>query len=444
MKKILLPLITSAFITSAFAVDYTIIGSGLWYNSAIWQGGTAPVATDPSSAIDNLSFTQPTTVVKLTGDNSGKYYVKNFVGSTSQSQTIRFVTNSEHQNERFANITGNENYRVNFIWGATEAELAARTVSGLSVTGNSPFWTYVTDKSTSTTTYKYANVTVNSIMLTDNLVLDNTTLNLSSVKLARGGSNSFTSITLKNGSVVNLNSNKHQYNVSKYIQINTGTSFISNNNATLKVSDYINLDGELNWTGEKGSLIVANKIRFNGGTLRLTGSEVLTKTALSDSKPDITAISLNNYGNSRIELGGNESFDYIAQTLQKSGSKYVDTVRQFTFKLHEDTTLLSINKLYNSLNNDYVGALGGTGTNSDGSTYTWDIQYIFEDFSNGVVRIAQALTDEELTHFYADGWENFTQNSDGFLYATAVPEPAEIAIAFGVIALAFAYYRRRK
>jgi len=191
-------------------------------------------------------------------------------------------------------------------------------------------------------------------------------------------------------------------------------------------------------------LIVANKIRFNGGTLRLTGSEVLTKTALSDSKPDITAISLNNYGNSRIELGGNESFDYIAQTLQKSGSKYVDTVRQFTFKLHEDTTLLSINKLYNSLNNDYVGALGGTGTNSDGSTYTWDIQYIFEDFSNGVVRIAQALTDEELTHFYADGWENFTQNSDGFLYATAVPEPAEIAIAFGVIALAFAYYRRRK
>ena len=49
-----------------------------------------------------------------------------------------------------------------------------------------------------------------------------------------------------------------------------------------------------------------------------------------------------------------------------------------------------------------------------------------------------------MTHFYAEGWENFTQDSNGFLYATAVPEPAEIAIAFGVIALAFAYYRRRK
>lgn len=445
MKKILLPIITSAFITSAFAVDYTIIGSGNWYTDTIWQNGTAPKALSTDTAIDNLSFTQPTTVVKLTGDNSGKYYVKNFVGSTSQSQTIRFITNSEYQNERFANITGNENYRVNFIWGATKAELTVGNVNGIATGGNTPFYASVVDEYNSTTTYKYADVTVYSSMRTGNLVLDNATLNLSSVKLERADqNNSFVSIVMKNNSVVNLNSNNYIYNVSKHIQIGKGTSFISNNNATLTVGDYINLDGEMTWVGEKGSLIVANKIRFNGGTLRLTGSEVLTKTALSDSNPDITAISLNNYGNSRIELGGNESFDYIANTLNRSGGKYVDTVRQFTFKLHEDTTLLSINKLYNSLNSDYVGALGGTGTNSDGSTYTWDIQYIFEDFSNGVVRIAQALTEEELTHFYADGWENFTQNSDGFLYATAVPEPAEIAIAFGVIALAFAYYRRRK
>ncbi len=444
MKKLYTSTSILAFAVLASAADYTIIGNGEWDNSAIWQGGSVPVATSPDTAIDNISFTQPLTVVKLLGNNSGKYYVKNFVGSTSQSQTIRFVTNSEYQNERFANITGNENYRVNFIWGATEAELAAGKVNNIATGGNSPFWTYVTDTTTSTTTYKYANVTVNSIMLTDNLVLDNTTLNLSSVKLARGGSNSFTSITLNNGSVVNLNSNKHQYNVSKYILVRAGTSINSNNNATLKVSDYINLDGEINWTGDKGSFIIGNKIRFNGGTLRLTGSEILTQKALTDTNTDITAISLNVYSNGRIELGGNESFDYIAQSLNKSGSKYVDTVRTLTFKLHEDTTLLSINTLYKKLNNDYIDGLGGTGTNSDNSTYTWDVQYIFEDFKNGVVRITQELNDEELTHFYADGWKNFTQDADGFLYAVAVPEPAEIAITFGCIALAFAYWRRRR
>ncbi len=104
MKKISSSIIASLFAVFVSAADYTIIGNGLWINNAIWQGGTHPVADSSASAIDNLYFTQPSTVVKLTGEYSGKYYVKNFVGSTTQSQTIRFITNSEYQNERFANF----------------------------------------------------------------------------------------------------------------------------------------------------------------------------------------------------------------------------------------------------------------------------------------------------------------------------------------------------
>ena len=47
-------------------------------------------------------------------------------------------------------------------------------------------------------------------------------------------------------------------------------------------------------------------------------------------------------------------------------------------------------------------------------------------------------------HVKAEGWENF-RLEDGYVTATeVVPEPAEWAMIFGTIALAFVVYRRRR
>ena len=70
----------------------------------------------------------------------------------------------------------------------------------------------------------------------------------------------------------------------------------------------------------------------------------------------------------------------------------------------------------------------------------------FINFDNDKVKLTNdLLTAEDWTHVRADGWENF-RLENGYITADriAVPEPAEWAMIFGAIALAFVAYRRRK
>lgn len=417
-----------------FAADYTVQASGEWYNSAVWGGETPPVATTAETAIDNLSFASTGLSVKLTGYNAGKYYVSNIQGSSTETQTATIYTNSIWQNPYFGNITGNATYRFNFIWG----------VQGLTTDnpGNSVFRTHF-GTNTTTSTFLNADVTVYARMDANKLTLNNSNLTLERYGSGTDASR-FTSLTFKNGSSLAVKTNAYNTGFG-YIAMEKGSS-MTVENALVQISDYVNLDGNLTITGAKGSFIVNNKIRFNGGTLTLIGSDILTKSALADPGADVTPISFNVYNNNaRIVLGGNESFDTTYFNLNSSGGKYKDTTRNITFVLHEDTTLLSFKRTTAPLTADYGSTLIGSGVNSDSSVYTWDYKYVFENFKDGVVKFTEVLTDEYLaTQFVAEGWTNFTQDSDGFLHAVQVPEAAELACVFGAIALAFAALRRRK
>lgn len=419
---------------SLFAADAVLIGSGDWYNAPIWEGGVAPVATTADTAIDNLSFASSGLQVKLTGNNSGLYYVSNIQGSSTETQTATIRTNSIWQNPYFGNITGDATYRFNFIWGVKDLTTDNP--------GNSVFRTHFGTNTTSST-FLNSDVTVYSRIDANNLTLNN-----SSLLLERYGSgtasSSFKSLIMLNGSSLSIKPSAYKTTFG-YIRQGAGTT-MTVENAVVQVTDYINLDGPLTVAGGKGSFIVANKIRFNGGVLNLIGSDILTRTELSDPSADVTPISFNVYaGNARIVLGGNESFDTTYFNLNTSGGKYIDTQRNITFVLHEDTTLLSFKRTTASLTADYAPTLVGSGTNTDSSTYSWDNKFVFENFKNGVVKFTEVLTDEYLaTQFVAEGWTNFTQDANGFLYAVQVPEPAELACVFGALALAFAAWRRRK
>ena len=429
MKKLSTMAILAVSAASAFAADYTVVKSGEWYQSGVFGDGvTAPVATSEETAIDNLSFASSGLSLKLTGHNAGHYFIKNLAGSASEAQTVEITTNSIWQTPRIANITGDENYRLTLNFGR----------KGITTDnpGNSFLYTYLSDDSSSST---FSNATVNiySGFYANNLSLKNASLNVERYYANTTTASTFKSLTIDGKSSLSIDGGIYR---GGNITTSAGSSIVIKN-AKLNAG-YIDLGGNMEFTGEKGSLVASGKIRIctKDAVLTLHGSELLSGNTSGTAK-----MSMNFYESGKVFLGGNESLGYIATTITKSGSKYLDTNKTVTFVLHEDTTLFSIDELYQALNSDYTSSLKGTGKNTDGTEFYWDIKYNFENFKNGVVRIGQTLTEDELANqIVADGWKDFTQNSDGYLFATQIPEPATMAFLLGGLAIAFALMRRRR
>ncbi len=440
------------------AADYTLTKSttresGTWWTSGSFKDSSGNVVASPHTAtvenidgkyiatavspIDNLYLAENNMSVFLNGADNGMYMIKNLQGSSTADQTMTFITNSNGQNAHIANITGTSAHKLTVNFGlSTDTQnrnSLYRTYTDFDVDSHA----YKTPANvTSTTSYSYANVNVYGVLYTNNLVLKNGSKLIVKPNTTSATKTTFKTLTVNKGTFVELH--------------DTGSSLYPA--GQYKVNDYINLNGTADFYGDKGSFVINNKIRFDGGTLRLHGTELLTQ---NDS--GTKAISLNVYGGgARIELGGNESFDYIAFTKDSNGKTvqvgsetktlYKDSTRTITFALDDSTTLLSINKLFNGLNDDYTTSLNGKDVlNADGTTtYSWTTFIEFENFKDGVVKITQDLTADELaTSFKAEGWQNFTQDTNGFLHATQVPEPATVAGIFGVVALAFAYRRKK-
>ena len=429
MKKLSTMAILAVSTASAFAADYTVVKSGEWYWSGVFGDGvTAPVATSEETAIDNLSFASSGLSLKLTGGNAGLYFIKNLAGSASEAQTVEITTNSIWQKPHIANITGDENYRLTLNFGRKDIT----TVEP----GNSFLYTYLSDASSSST-FSNATVNVYSGFYANNLSLKNASLNVERYYANTTTASTFKSLTIDGKSSLSIDGGI--YNGGD-IKASAGSSIVIKN-AKLNAG-YIDLGGNMDFTGEKGSLVASGKIRIctKDAVLTLHGSELLSGNTSGTAK-----MSMNFYESGKVFLGGNESLGYIATTIAKSGSKHLDTNKTVTFVLHEDTTLFSIDELYKGLNSDYAPSLKGTDTNTDGTEFSWDIKYNFENFKNGVVRIGQTLTEDELANqIVADGWKDFTQNSEGYLFATQIPEPATMAFLLGGLAIAFAFMRRRR
>ena len=341
---------------------------------------------------------------------------------------MEIATNSIWQKPHIANITGDENYRLTLNF-ATKGITTENP-------GNGFLYTYLSDASSSST-FRNATVNIYSGFYANKLSLKNASLNVERYYLNNTTASTFKSLTIDGKSSLSIDGGI--YNGGD-IETSAGSSIVIKN-ANLNAG-YINVAGSMEFTGEKGSLVATGKIRIctKDAVLTLHGSELL-----SGNRSGTVKMSMNFYESGKVFLGGNESLGYIATTITKSGSKYLDTNKIVTFVLHEDTTLFSIDELYKGLNNDYAPSLKGTGTNTDGTEFSWDIKYNFENFKNGVVRIGQTLTEDELANqIVVDGWKDFTQNSEGYLFATQIPEPATMAFLFGGLAIAFALMRRRR
>ena len=112
------------------------------------------------------------------------------------------------------------------------------------------------------------------------------------------------------------------------------------------------------------------------------------------------------------------------------------TGANMTLVLGEDVDLLTMQKISNK-----IGAECAEGLADD------TISLTIEGFRENTIKIASVSDADKREDGYldiiADGWKDFYIDENGFLAATAVPEPAVFAAIFGAIALGFASMRRR-
>ncbi len=183
---------------------------------------------------------------------------------------------------------------------------------------------------------------------------------------------------------------------------------------------------------------VSAKVRLNGNaTLILEGDNVYKSGSA-------TRINVEGDGN-KLVVNGSQNFDGLC--LVGSGS----AVKTFYIDL-TNTTSLELTHLTvqpgakNYLKTDSLTECCSSWVSSAENTYTTVDNFFIEfiNFENGKVKLTNDLLKaDDWAHVKAEGWENF-RLENGYITATeVVPEPAEWAMIFGGIALAFVMYRRR-
>lgn len=107
-----------------------------------------------------------------------------------------------------------------------------------------------------------------------------------------------------------------------------------------------------------------------------------------------------------------------------------------TLVLGEDVDLLTMQKISNKID---AGCAEGLADDT--------ISLTIEGFRENTIKIASVSEADKREDGYLDiianGWKDFYIDENGFLAATAVPEPALIGAILGVAAACFASRRRR-
>ncbi len=182
--------------------------------------------------------------------------------------------------------------------------------------------------------------------------------------------------------------------------------------ATVTVSD-----------SDEGSIIIGDyNLIMRSATLKLNSSNAL---AISDTQgQENISLEIGNSCSAVLDLGADNSFDSLMLNSNTSN----------TLSVKLNGNALS----FNSVSTGIIGKL-----------------YI-EDFVENLVKIEtineKFLNDEGLVSFIKAGSKDdaasaqsvYWNKDTGYLTLVAVPEPAEWAVIFGAVALAFVAYRRRK
>lgn len=256
----------------------------------------------------------------------------------------------------------------------------------------------------------------------------------------------YSDINVNAGGVVN----------SKAVSVNAGTLYLDGTlnqstdetitqnilidaGATLKVGETgklslsggyknINVFGTLDISGAENSVNFGSNgyaaIRIqDGGTLILRSTNAI---CLGDSSGQSNFNIWSYSGQTRVEILANNDIYALGFA----------TGANMTLVLGEDVDLLTMQKISNK-----IDAACAEGLADDSVSLT------IEGFRENTIKIASVIDADKNADGYldiiADGWKDFYIDKNGFLAATAVPEPALIGAILGVAAACFASRRRR-
>ncbi len=190
----------------------------------------------------------------------------------------------------------------------------------------------------------------------------------------------------------------------------------------------INVFGTLDISGAENSINFGSNgyaaIRIqDGGTLILRSTNAI---CLGDSSGQSNFNIWSYSGQTRVEISANNDIYALGFV----------TGANMTLVLGEDVDLLTMQKISNK-----IDAACAEGLADDSVSLT------IEGFRENTIKIASVIDADKNADGYldiiADGWKDFYIDENGFLAATAVPEPALIGAILGVAAACFASRRRR-
>lgn len=190
----------------------------------------------------------------------------------------------------------------------------------------------------------------------------------------------------------------------------------------------INVFGTLDISGAENSINFGSNgyaaIRIqDGGTLILRSTNAI---CLGDSSGQSNFNIWSYSGQTRVEILANNDIYALGFV----------TGANMTLVLGEDVDLLTMQKISNK-----IDAACAEGLADDSVSLT------IEGFRENTIKIASVIDADKNADGYldiiADGWKDFYIDENGFLAATAVPEPALIGVLLGVAAACFASRRRR-
>ncbi len=453
-KKLFAILITTISVASLSMAQRTLFVSstgGNWSDDTTWKTGkstgddtTAPTADETPIGLradersGNLIFDVDATTSSVSGWGKNQNYFIN----EGKTWTIKGTTSSsQNSGYNIASVTTN-------ISGSGTLQgfnLGSGFVNSIAVYGGNGGKLNISSKAS-----------VDGVYFSDNSVLAGKTV----VSFTGNLNGTQSNYTNKDGTAIDC---LYKFNIRGKVGVETvvemkGTTIVGDihltNNAKLIIDtdsftskgqwkvievtkSEVELVGGKIVNGETVPYVFGSKIRLNGNaTLTLTGA---------DAYRNFTNV-LFDYGltntinvNGKTDLNG---FCLYEKSTYAEGDK---TLRIVLGDVAEgDNYVLKLNRLVDEPGNNSC-LKDDSLTETIGGVAVDDLWVEFVNFDNGKVKLTKNLaTDADWKQIKADGWENF-RLENGYIVAdrVAVPEPAEWAIIFGAIALAFVAYRRK-
>ena len=189
----------------------------------------------------------------------------------------------------------------------------------------------------------------------------------------------------------------------------------------------VHIDGVLDISGEKNSVTTSGnwglRIR-DGGRLILRSTDAISNSETGEQSNYVF-----------WAYSGNTNIDILADNFFNSFALVNNS--NLTVTIGEDVNLITISKFTSKLDNNCVDGLANE-----------TVKLTLVGFRENTIRVLDAPTvadknEDGFLAIYADGWTDFYIDENGYLAATAIPEPAAFAALLSGLVLLLAIRRRR-